>query len=80
MFDLKFGWFQRIADTLDGDIKRWAAGKEGNLRALLSSLQDVCSDCIFCFYSLLFSGGILEYIKLVVVYSFFLHYYVQFPL
>lgn len=31
----------RIADTLDGDIKRWAAGKEGNLRALLSSLQDV---------------------------------------
>ncbi|KAK1313105.1 Auxilin-related protein 1 [Acorus calamus] len=27
--------------TLDGDIKRWAAGKEGNLRALLSTLQYV---------------------------------------
>ncbi|XP_058189714.1 auxilin-related protein 2 [Rhododendron vialii] len=36
----------RIADTLDDDIKRWAAGKEGNLRALLSSLQDVLwPDC-----------------------------------
>ncbi|KAK2967891.1 hypothetical protein RJ640_012371 [Escallonia rubra] len=31
----------RLAETLDDDIKRWAAGKEGNLRALLSSLQDV---------------------------------------
>uniref|UniRef100_A0A5B7AKI9 Putative auxilin-related protein 1 n=1 Tax=Davidia involucrata TaxID=16924 RepID=A0A5B7AKI9_DAVIN len=31
----------RIAETLDDDIKRWAAGKEGNLRALLSSLQYV---------------------------------------
>lgn len=29
----------RIAGALDEDIKRWAAGKEGNLRALLSSLQ-----------------------------------------
>ncbi|KAK1263813.1 Auxilin-related protein 2 [Acorus gramineus] len=29
----------RIGMTLDGDIKRWAAGKEGNLRALLSTLQ-----------------------------------------
>ncbi|KAL9663922.1 hypothetical protein QQ045_019316 [Rhodiola kirilowii] len=32
---------QRIADSLDADIKRWAAGKEGNLRALLSSMQYV---------------------------------------
>ncbi|GFP84306.1 auxilin-related protein 2 [Phtheirospermum japonicum] len=32
---------RRLADTLDSDIKRWAAGKEGNLRALLSSLQQV---------------------------------------
>ncbi|XP_011074824.1 uncharacterized protein LOC105159449 [Sesamum indicum] len=32
---------RRIAETLDNDIKRWAAGKEGNLRALLSSLQQV---------------------------------------
>ncbi|KAK1407936.1 hypothetical protein QVD17_39564 [Tagetes erecta] len=31
----------RVAATLDGDIKRWAVGKEGNLRALLSSLQHV---------------------------------------
>ncbi|PSS19899.1 Auxilin-related protein [Actinidia chinensis var. chinensis] len=31
----------RIAETLDNNIKRWAAGKEGNLRALLSSLQSV---------------------------------------
>ncbi|KAF3447031.1 hypothetical protein FNV43_RR12211 [Rhamnella rubrinervis] len=30
-----------IAETLDFEIKRWAAGKEGNLRALLSSLQYV---------------------------------------
>ncbi|KAL0432230.1 UNVERIFIED_CONTAM: Auxilin-related protein 2 [Sesamum latifolium] len=32
---------RRIAETLDNDIKRWAAGKDGNLRALLSSLQQV---------------------------------------
>ncbi|KAM6544055.1 hypothetical protein CsatB_008502 [Cannabis sativa] len=31
----------RIAETLDVKIKRWAAGKEGNMRALLSSLQYV---------------------------------------
>ncbi|KAK1302655.1 Auxilin-related protein 1 [Acorus calamus] len=31
----------RIGETVDGDIKRWAAGKEGNLRALLSTLQYV---------------------------------------
>ncbi|KAG6603407.1 Auxilin-related protein 2, partial [Cucurbita argyrosperma subsp. sororia] len=31
----------RIAETLDAEIKRWAAGKEGNLRALLSTLQYV---------------------------------------
>ncbi|KAL3505315.1 hypothetical protein ACH5RR_035156 [Cinchona calisaya] len=29
----------RLAETLDADIKRWASGKEGNLRALLSTLQ-----------------------------------------
>lgn len=46
----RFGWSnanfvcfdQRIAESLDIDIKRWAAGKEGNMRALLSSLQYVC--------------------------------------
>ncbi|KAK6939917.1 hypothetical protein RJ641_029448 [Dillenia turbinata] len=32
---------ERIADTLDVEIKRWAAGKEGNLRAMLSTLQNV---------------------------------------
>lgn len=31
----------RLAEALDEEIKRWAAGKEGNLRALLSSLQYV---------------------------------------
>eukprot|EP01018_Ginkgo_biloba_P017920 Gb_06489 [translate_table: standard] len=31
----------RFAETLDAEIKRWAAGKEGNLRALLSTLQYV---------------------------------------
>ncbi|KAJ1276672.1 hypothetical protein BS78_05G232400 [Paspalum vaginatum] len=29
----------RIGDTLDFEIRRWSAGKEGNLRALLSTLQ-----------------------------------------
>ncbi|KAF9609778.1 hypothetical protein IFM89_018226 [Coptis chinensis] len=32
---------ERIAETLDFEIKRWAAGKEGNLRALLSTLHYV---------------------------------------
>ncbi|KAF9599819.1 hypothetical protein IFM89_001765 [Coptis chinensis] len=31
----------RIAETLDVEIKRWSAGKQGNLRALLSTLQYV---------------------------------------
>ncbi|KAL1211223.1 Auxilin-related protein 1 [Cardamine amara subsp. amara] len=31
----------RIGGTLDVEIKRWGAGKEGNLRALLSTLQYV---------------------------------------
>ncbi|KAF2291348.1 hypothetical protein GH714_023081 [Hevea brasiliensis] len=36
----------RIADKMDAEIKRWAAGKEGNMRALLSSLQHVLwPDC-----------------------------------
>ncbi|XP_049931892.1 auxilin-related protein 1-like isoform X3 [Nymphaea colorata] len=29
----------RLAESLDGDVKRWSTGKEGNLRALLSTLQ-----------------------------------------
>ncbi|XP_074372912.1 uncharacterized protein LOC141713411 [Apium graveolens] len=29
----------RLAEALDADIKRWSSGKEGNLRALLSTLQ-----------------------------------------
>ncbi|KAM6591682.1 hypothetical protein CsatA_014287 [Cannabis sativa] len=29
----------RLAETLDADVKRWSSGKEGNLRALLSTLQ-----------------------------------------
>lgn len=39
--------FQRIAETLDIEIKRWAAGKDGNLRALLSTLQYVSSHFIW---------------------------------
>ncbi|KAL8516487.1 hypothetical protein ACS0TY_014947 [Phlomoides rotata] len=31
----------RISETLDFEIKRWAAGKDGNLRALLSTMQYV---------------------------------------
>ncbi|GLT58009.1 hypothetical protein SLA2020_309360 [Shorea laevis] len=31
----------RLAETLDAEIKRWSKGKEGNLRALLSTLQYV---------------------------------------
>ncbi|KAJ1387383.1 DnaJ domain containing protein [Sesbania bispinosa] len=32
---------RRIADTVDHQIKRWVTGKEGNMRALLSTLQHV---------------------------------------
>ncbi|KAI3514768.1 hypothetical protein L1887_13452 [Cichorium endivia] len=32
---------ERLSESLDIEIKRWAAGKEGNLRALLSTLQYV---------------------------------------
>ncbi|QCE15735.1 cyclin G-associated kinase [Vigna unguiculata] len=32
---------RRIADSADVQIKRWSAGKEGNMRALLSTLQYV---------------------------------------
>ncbi|GMP48786.1 hypothetical protein CsSME_00016024 [Camellia sinensis var. sinensis] len=31
----------RIAESLDVEIKRWSAGKEGNIRALLSTMQYV---------------------------------------
>ncbi|XP_020577594.1 trichohyalin-like [Phalaenopsis equestris] len=29
----------RLAESLDGEVKRWSSGKDGNLRALLSTLQ-----------------------------------------
>nr|KYP66796.1 UBA domain-containing protein 7 [Cajanus cajan] len=29
----------RLSETLDAEVKRWSGGKEGNLRALLSTLQ-----------------------------------------
>lgn len=32
---------QRLAEYLDPEVKRWSNGKEGNLRALLSTLQYV---------------------------------------
>ena len=28
----------RVAETLDADVKRWSSGKEGKWRALLSTL------------------------------------------
>ncbi|XP_042498061.1 auxilin-like protein 1 isoform X2 [Macadamia integrifolia] len=31
----------RLAETLDAEVRRWSSGKEGNLRALLSTLQYV---------------------------------------
>ena len=34
-------YLQRLADTLDADVRRWSSGKEGKLRALLSTLQYV---------------------------------------
>ncbi|WOH04181.1 hypothetical protein DCAR_0623590 [Daucus carota subsp. sativus] len=30
---------ERLAESLDAEFKRWSIGKEGNLRALLSTLQ-----------------------------------------
>ncbi|KAG6671805.1 auxilin-related protein 2 isoform X1 [Carya illinoinensis] len=43
--DFQTQWEQeerrRIAETVDIRIKQWAAGREGNMRALLSSLQSV---------------------------------------
>ena len=35
-------FLQRVAESLDADVKRWSSGKTGNLRALLSTLQYVC--------------------------------------
>ncbi|KAJ6938518.1 auxilin-like protein 1 isoform X3 [Populus alba x Populus x berolinensis] len=32
----------RLAETLEADVKRWSSGKERNLRALLSTLPYVC--------------------------------------
>ncbi|KAE8695894.1 TMV resistance protein N-like [Hibiscus syriacus] len=37
-----FVFSPRFAETLDADVKRWSSGKEGNLRALLSTLQYLC--------------------------------------
>lgn len=31
-----------MAEVLDAEVKRWCSGKQGNLRALLSTLQYVC--------------------------------------
>ncbi|KAI9109702.1 hypothetical protein K1719_019332, partial [Acacia pycnantha] len=36
----------RLAETLDAEVRRWSSGKEGNLRALLSTLQYILGpDC-----------------------------------
>ncbi|KAK9988541.1 hypothetical protein SO802_028780 [Lithocarpus litseifolius] len=39
-----------IVETLDAEIKRWASGKEGNLRALLSTMQYVCFCDLYSIY------------------------------
>ena len=42
------GWgLQRAGDMLDAEIKKWAAGKQGNVRALLSTLQYVSATWVF---------------------------------
>jgi len=43
LFCMDFSFFlvQRLAEFLDPEVKRWSNGKEGNLRALLSTLQYV---------------------------------------
>lgn len=43
---------QRVAETLDADVRRWSSGKEGNLRALLSTLQYVCVIDLLLFWQL----------------------------
>ena len=47
--------WQRLAEALDADVKRWSNGKEGNLRALLSTLQYVCARPVPTFYDKLVS-------------------------
>ncbi|XWS14555.1 hypothetical protein CRYUN_Cryun35bG0020000 [Craigia yunnanensis] len=39
----------RLAETLDAEVKRWSSGKQGNLRALLSTLQYVCNSFLLVF-------------------------------
>lgn len=46
--NLLFFW-QRVAEVLDADVKRWSSGKTGNLRALLSTLQYVCVNILTLF-------------------------------
>ncbi|KAG7032820.1 Auxilin-related protein 1 [Cucurbita argyrosperma subsp. argyrosperma] len=55
---------RRIAESLDISIKRWAAGKEGNMRALLSSLQYLKIPSIIGKIPAVYSGklGIRDYI------------------
>ena len=53
---------QRIGETLDIEIKRWAAGKEGNLRALLSTLQYVCSWQLLIYVLLFMIQQLSDYI------------------
>ncbi|XVF21222.1 hypothetical protein REPUB_Repub12eG0072000 [Reevesia pubescens] len=67
----------RIAETLDAEIKRWAAGKEGNLRALLSTLQYVCYYLLLPFVLLVLSCIVFyvgtEYIPFPVFLLYILH-------
>ncbi|XP_063935298.1 auxilin-related protein 1-like [Daucus carota subsp. sativus] len=37
--DVDLNCNKRLAESLDAEFKRWSIGKEGNLRALLSTLQ-----------------------------------------
>lgn len=69
---------QRIADSLNVEIKRWVAGKEGNMRALLSSLQYVSSLISFSIILLGFWRGRKSAIHLIsgIVAGFHLCYWI----
>ncbi|KAK8939845.1 Auxilin-related protein 1 [Platanthera guangdongensis] len=42
-------WFQRLAESLDAEVKRWSNGKEGNLRALLNHIKPLFSNNLTIF-------------------------------
>ena len=59
-------YFQRLAETLDADVRRWSSGKEGNLRALLSTLQYVRLCLNFIYKVVSYNNSVLLGLNLVV--------------